>query len=254
MTDPFGPTYAGAYDALYEEKDYSAEVDVIESALRRDGRPGAHSILDLGCGTGRHAVLLAQRGYDVLGVDRSPAMLVRAMERAATAGQGIEFLEGDVRTVDLGRTFDAVLLMFAVLGYQLSDEDVARTIDAVARHLRPGGLLLFDIWYGPAVEAEGPTARTKIVRSGESTIQREAFGVLDPDRHTCTVRYALRITGDGQATEGAEEHTVRYFFESDLRAELDRAGFDLLRLSAFPDVDRPADESTWNAFAVAKAR
>jgi SAM-dependent methyltransferase len=253
VTDPFGASYAGSYDALYEEKDYAGEVDAIDGAIRRDGRPDARTILDLGCGTGRHAILLVQRGYDVVGVDRSPAMLAIARQRAATAGREIEFLEGDVRSVDLGRTFDAVLLMFAVLGYQLTDEDVARTIETVARHLRPGGLLLFDVWYGPAVETEGPTERTKVVQDGSRRIERNAVGVLDPRRNTCTVRYTLRITGNEQPTETSEEHTVRYFFESDLRTQLERAGLSLIKISAFPDVERPADATSWNAFAVARA-
>src|SRR5207248_11417549 len=68
----FGPQYAEAYDTLYRDKDYSAECDAIEHVFRLYGIGPVRRVLDLGCGTGGHAVPLAERGYEVVGVDRSP--------------------------------------------------------------------------------------------------------------------------------------------------------------------------------------
>ena len=74
MSGSFGPAYARAYDALYEGKDYESECDLLLDVLREaDGRD-VHRILDLGCGTGSHALVLAERGLDVVGVDRSADM------------------------------------------------------------------------------------------------------------------------------------------------------------------------------------
>src|SRR5919198_851041 len=113
MKRPFGTLYAAAYDAMYADKDYEAECDLVEEAFQRFGSEPVRSILDLGCGTGNHSIRLARRGYDVSGVDLSPDMLAIAAEKSAAAGTSIAFSRGDVRRVDLGRTFDAVLLMFA---------------------------------------------------------------------------------------------------------------------------------------------
>ena len=65
MSEVFGSAYANVYDALYHDKDYSAECDMIEGILKRYGESPVRSILDLGCGTGNHAVPFAERGYDL---------------------------------------------------------------------------------------------------------------------------------------------------------------------------------------------
>src|SRR5262245_50414685 len=120
----FGPTYASAYDALYAEKDYDAECDVVESAFQHHVDGAVRAVLDLGCGTGGHALRLARRGYDVVGVDLSPEMIARAEAKGAAEGQAVRWIEGDVTDVDAGGGFDAALMMFAVLGYQHTNDGV----------------------------------------------------------------------------------------------------------------------------------
>ena len=78
MSEIFGSTYADAYDLLYEEKDYLAECDLLESLFQTYGEGPIHRIIDFGCGTGNHAIPLASRGYQVTGVDRSVNMLSQA--------------------------------------------------------------------------------------------------------------------------------------------------------------------------------
>src|SRR5262249_51990165 len=116
----FGADYAAAYDTLYEDKDYLAECDLIERVFELYGVGRVRSVLDLGCGTGGHSGPLAERGYEVTGVDRSPHMLERARVRTAAA----RFELGEIGSLDLATTFDAVLMMFAVLSYQVGNADV----------------------------------------------------------------------------------------------------------------------------------
>jgi SAM-dependent methyltransferase len=116
----FGRDYAAAYDNLYRDKDYLAECDLIEWVCKTYATGPVRRVLDLGCGTGGHAVVLAEREYLVVGVDRSPEML----ERARARGSSARFEQGQIASVDLGETFDAVLMMFAVLGYQVGNADV----------------------------------------------------------------------------------------------------------------------------------
>jgi predicted TPR repeat methyltransferase len=86
--------YSRYYDLLYEDKDYSKEAEFVSSIIRRHA-PGARTVLDLGCGTGIHACTLAQKGYQVTGLDRSADMLAKARERhgkASSHGSGpVEF-------------------------------------------------------------------------------------------------------------------------------------------------------------------
>src|SRR5438552_12483490 len=96
---PFGVAYANAYDLLYHDKDYDAECDLVEAIVARYGVGPTRKVLDLGCGTGTHAVRLAKHGYDVVGVDRSSGMVRIAKEKLGRRRLPLRFVRGDVRTV-----------------------------------------------------------------------------------------------------------------------------------------------------------
>lgn len=259
---PFGNGYARAYDALYETKDYGAECDVLERVFRKRSSSPVKSVLDLGCGTGGHAVRLAQRGYTVTGIDRSPGMLEAARAKAAelagfgsTMSGSATFAQGDVRSFDLGgQAFDAAAMLFAVLGYQITNEDVLSTLKTVRRHLTPGGLFVFDVWYGPGVLTDPPGERIKEVPTAEGSILRVARGDLDVGRHTCTVSYdLLHLAGDRVVERTREAHPMRYFFPRELELFLSVSGFTLERIGCFEDIDRDPGAKTWNIWAVATA-
>jgi SAM-dependent methyltransferase len=250
----FGPGYAKIYDAIYRSKDYDGEVDLIERILVRHGHGSSRRLLDLGCGTGAHALRLAQRGHIVVGVDRSAEMLAQARAKPAADNGAIEFREGDIRKLNLGQRFDAALMMFTVLGYQLTDADLMGTLASVRRHLDGGGLFIFDVWYGPAVLAERPGERQISIEDGQGNISRKTRAVLDQGRHLCRVTFDLeRFDGRGQTDRWQEEHVVRYYFRDELESALAQNGLGLCSLRSFPG-EAPADEKTWNVIGVAQAR
>jgi SAM-dependent methyltransferase len=252
MSAAFGVEYAASYDALYGDKDYDAECDLLEEIFRRSGRP-VRTVLDLGCGTGGHAVRLAERGFDVVGVDLSDGMLEAARRRAERSGSSkVAFVRGDVRSVRLDRQFDAVICMFAVLGYQTTDEDVTRSIETVRTHLAPGGSFVFDVWYGPAVEATGPSARVKVVATADGEVERQASAVLQRESHLCTVSYRLINRRPGMAEDVTDEaHQMRYFFRDELERFLGASRLSLLDLTPFPDTTAPLSSAAWNVLATA---
>lgn len=256
MTAVFGKEYAGRYDALYRDKNYSEECEQIGRLLKTYSDRPVRSILDLGCGTGNHALLLAQQGYDIIGIDRSSTMLERARKKTADHqlnGKAV-FHEGDIRNVQEDRSFDAVLMMFAVLGYQLENHDVLAVLRSARRHLPSGGLLIFDVWYGPAVLREGPSDRMKSIATHDGQILRFASGRLDVQRHVCEVAYQLwDLAGDRVRSKTEEIHRMRYFFPLELRLFLECCDFSLERLGAFPEFDREPDAATWNVLGVARA-
>jgi len=253
----FGQGYADLYDLLYSDKDYESECDLLEEVFRRYSTGPVQTILDLGCGTGGHALPLARRGYQVTGVDRSLEMLTQARQKAASgalsAGYSLPtFYQGDVRNVDLGQQFDAVLMMFAVLGYQLTNDDVLAALRTVRRHLRPGGLFVCDVWYGPAVLAIRPTDRTKVIPTTDGEVIRAASSTLDVYHHFCEVHYRLwHLNGQQVASRGEELHRMRFFFAQELAFYLTCSGLQLITLTAFADLEEVASETTWNVLAVA---
>ena len=249
MSDVFGSVYADTYDLFYRDKDYAAECDLIERLFQTYGDGSIHKVLDLGCGTGNHAISLAQQGYQVVGVDLSDSMLAHARKKAADLPEssGVTFHQGDVRTIDLEQRFDAALMMFAVLGYQQDNADVLSALRTARRHLRPGGLFIFDVWYGPAVLHQRPSQRIRVIPTPKGKILRVASGELDIRRHVCTVHFHVwRLEGERLVAETEESHSMRYFFPRELDLFLECSGFTLVQLGGFPEFDRYPGETTWN--------
>jgi SAM-dependent methyltransferase len=256
MTDEvFGLAYAQAYDVVYRDKDYDAECQVLEHVFEHDASRGVRHVLDLGCGTGNHAVRLADAGFEVTGVDRSPAMLAEADRKGRAAGVAVQWVVGDIRRLELHRTFDAAVMMFAVLGYQIEDADVRATLDSARRHLAPGGVLAFDVWHGPTVVAEGPSERRGTFERGNTRLERISRGTLDPERSTCRIDITVReLDASGSGSEVTEHHEMRYFFPDEIGRFADETGFELVGLRGFPDPSVPPGTAGWSALAVLRAR
>ena len=144
-------------------------------------------------------------------------------------------------------------MMFAVLGYQLTNEDVLAALQTVGRHLKPGGLFICDVWYGPAVLAIRPGDRVKVTHFKEGKLIRTALGRLEVLRHLCEIQYHLwHLNGDRVLSEAEEIHRMRFFFPMELEMALTQARLALCSLTAFPRIDCPADETAWNALVVAR--
>jgi len=249
----FSSIYADHYDLIYQDKNYELECDILEKNFDKYGNGKIRSILDLGCGTGNHAIPLASRNYEVAGVDRSEEMLRLAKSKAGSTE--VLFFQGDIRTFYMERTFDAVLMMFAVLGYQTTETDLLATLKNARRNLESGGLLIFDIWYGPAVLAIRPSEKMREIRSGGTEISRRSAGTLDLQNQNCKVDFHLRHLENGTLISEIEEsHAMHFFFPAELRLLLFASGFELIDLTAFPDVQLPPDESSWNALVIARAQ
>ncbi|HVE75212.1 MAG TPA: class I SAM-dependent methyltransferase [Actinomycetota bacterium] len=255
MSEVFGTGYSSTYDALYADKDYEAECDVLETLFKAHAPGPVLRVLDLGCGTGGHAIPLARRGYEVVGVDRSEGMLAQAAAKAKAAGVDVSFQLSDIRSLEGHSDFDAVIAMFAVIGYQTENADLRAALESVRSNLKKEGLFIFDFWYGPAVLSEGPGERVKLVPTDGGELIRTVSSRLDSRRQICDVMYKMwEIKGSQVAGETEETHTMRFFFAKELELALDQAGIELLALSAFPNIGGPPGDSTWNVVATGRAR
>ena len=222
--------YSRYYNLLYQDKDYAGEVEFIDALLLKH-RPESQRILDLGCGTGRHDLLLAEKGYVVHGVDSSAEMLAIAeTTRAAVTcgGDRVTFHAGDVRTFRLQERFDVVLSLFHVMSYQLTNDDIAATLATSRSHLKQGGLFIFDFWYGPAVLTERPAVRVKHLEDDEIRVLRVCEPEMHPNENLVDVNYQIMINRkqDSGTEEVAETHRMRYLFMPEVDGFLKQAGFE----------------------------
>lgn len=253
---PIFDSYASYYDTLYQDKDYEAECDFIEQLFGDHSSRPVKSILDVGCGTGGHALPLLRRGYDVTGVDQAKVMLDVARTKAEEAGLDLTLHQGDLRDLDLKSTFDAAIFMFAVMAYQRGNADLNRALRSARRHLEPGGLLIFDTWYGPAVLADPPGDRVKEMAHphGNSRIIRITRPVHRKSQQTVEVNFqVMHMNGDKVLDEVHESHVMRYLFPQELSFHLEQTGFKLLKLCPFLQADAEIDETHWDVTVVAEA-
>ncbi len=241
-------SYAAYYDLLYVDKDYAREAAFVAGLIRKFA-PECRDVLDLGCGTGVHAHLLAEEGFSVTGVDRSADMLKIASSeaRGRSAIQPV-FHQADIRNFTLDAQFDVVVSLFDVFSYLTSNDDLRRTLRAIRNHLRPGGLLMFDCWYGPAVFANRPAQRIKRFENDSYRIVRISEPEFDMHRNVTDVHFELFVE---DKTSGAisvlnELHPMRCYFEPELDDLFSQLGFARAFACQWHSGDAPNLDS-WSA-------
>jgi SAM-dependent methyltransferase len=249
---PVFGSYAELYDTYYSEKNYAAEVEfVLGLATRFADAP--QTVLDMGCGTGRHLEQFVSRGLNGDGFDMSDTMLKHAEERlAGKADCSVQV--GDLRTFRNGTRYDLVVSMFAVMGYLTDNVDLIAGLRTAAQHLTPEGLFVFDGWFGSAVLAEKPETREHVYTEGAKTITRRAQPEHDAVKQQVQINYTIDVVEAGEKHTFREQHTMRYLFVQETALALELAGMELVYHCPFLEPDGTLDTSTWNACFVARLR
>lgn len=206
--------------AKITESQIKDEVDFIEESL---GCEAGAMVLDLACGTGRHAIELATRGYQVVGFDLSLAMLARASDEAQDRKQKINFVQGDMRDMTFEETFDGVYAWNTSFGY-FDEEKNAAVIGKVHKALKKGGQFLLDV-----------VNRDYIVRQAPSLAWFEGEGCICMDEMQIdfiTSRMKVKRTlmmDDGRTKE--IEYSIRIYALHELGKMLHDNGFRVAEVS-----------------------
>lgn len=243
--------YARYYDLLYHDKDYTAETDYVAASLRRFA-PQAEHILEFGSGTGIHGRLLAQKGYHLTGIERSPEMVARAMQSTINPAPGTFICQqGDIRETIVDGYFDAVISLFHVISYQTSNDDLFATFQNASRHLKSGGLFMFDVWYTPAVLSQRPTVRVKRMEDNNIKLVRIAEPAMLPNENIVEVHYTVYIEekATGHISNLTEIHPMRHFSQPELNLLASQTGFTPLHGEEFL-TGKQAGEDTWGVWFV----
>ncbi len=242
-------SYSRYYDLLYCDKDYEAETQYVCALLERYGITEGE-LLEFGSGTGIHGRLLAKRGFRVHGIELSPQMAARARQI-----DGFTCQQGDIRLVEMGRRYNAVIALFHVMCYQNKNSDVNAVFARAAESLDTGGMFIFDFWYSLAVYSQKPTVRVKHMSSDIINVVRTAKPQMDGLRNIVNVRFFIDVEHVGADVHHrfSELHPMRHFSlpEIELFAELN--GFCKVGCEAFLSGLEP-DESTWSVTAILQKR
>ncbi len=229
--------FARFYDLEYGHKEN--DIDFYLRGARSYGSP----VLEIGVGTGRVALPLAEAGYSVVGIDNSKDMLQRAAVKAQDLpAERLTLICADMRSFDLGRSFPLCIIPFRAFLHNLSVADQQATLGCIYRHLNPGGVLVFDLFvplyhviagrrWHERLEPE-ETARPEEKTSIDITVTHE------PVRQLLRIRNRYRNLDSGERVQATMNY--RYVFRYEMEALLREAGFTVVRVDG--DFDgRPYD-------------
>ncbi len=244
--------YSEFYDIYYADKDYAAEVDfVLELASRFGNYP--KTVLDMGCGTGRHLVEFVKYGLKCDGFDLSTEMLIQARERLMS--MDVTLSEGNLTDFRNEKQYDLVVSLFAVMGYLIDNEDFLSGLRTARKHLKPSGLFIFDGWFGPAVLAQQPEKRYHEYENGCDTIVRKVTPKLDPIKQNVTIKYEVSVKRNGKIVRQIrEDHLMRFMFVQEMALAMEALDLELVYSCPFLKPYERLTTDTWNVAFVAQRK
>lgn len=186
-------------------------------------------ILELCCGTGRLTIPIAQEGYTICGVDYTPSMLEQARAKAAKAGLEINFIEADIRTLDLQEQFDFIFIPFNSIHHLYGNKDLFGALEGVKKHLKNGGLFLFDC-FNPDIQyiVENEKGQTVIAEyktdDGRNVLIKQTMR-YESATQINRIEWHYFINGEFHSTQNLD---MRLFFPQELDAYLEQVGFNVI--------------------------
>lgn len=246
--------YAHYYDLLYQDKDYEAECDYLISLVKRF-KQQTKKILEFGSGSGIHGRILANAGFEVIGIERSQEMIDLGLSSNKVSNKNANFscFKGDCTSAFIGNDFDSVISLFHVLSYQTSDDEVLSMLMNANRQLKQGGIFILDYWYAPAVWNISPSIRVKKVKNEELVITRIAEPQSNREKNLVKVNYQTFIENLKCHTISKieENHTMRAFTIDLIEFFSKKAGFSLVHSEEWISGNKPSNE-TWGVCSILK--
>ena len=231
---------AGVYDEIVVDPCHDRWASFLDKLWSADPR-GVRSVLDLCCGTGLLAAELIGRGYRVVGVDASDAMLARARERL---GSEVPLAQMRLPNLHVEDVFDAAVCTFDGFNY-LTPDELRLTIAAVARRLRPAGWLVFDLHTDGMMDF---TVSNPVVAGESGGNEFVISSVVNSVVRTCDT--TIELTNPREGNPFCEQHRQYFHTDDAVRASLEQAGFRVIAVGeqyTHQPVSASTLYATWSA-------
>ena len=244
----FESELARYYDVMHQYRDYSQECQFTHELIKRY-YPGAEHVLDIGCGTGGHAIEMAQRGYSVTGIDKSQDMINIAEEKAEKAGVNIDFKCIDFHDLGGIGEFQAAYCLGYTFLYITTYAEVMSFFTTVHRVLLPQGVFLVDFINGWSLIA-GIQQDKFVYQQEGATISQFNKTFVDNKRRIRHVdfKYIIEST-DGHSKTVFAEEDLRIFFDDEVCMLLSNCGFG--NIESFSDYALDVNADVANVIIVA---
>jgi SAM-dependent methyltransferase len=206
------------YDAIYAWKDYPGEGSKLH-ALIKERNPGARTLLDVACGTGKHLEHL-RKHYEVEGVDVDPEMVRIAQARLPR----VPIHEGNMMDLDLGKEFDVVTCLFSSIGYVGSVEKLDRAVASMSRHLAPRGVLVVEPWVTPETFEPGRPSATFV---DEPDLKIARMDVPRVEGRLSVIDFCYLVATPEGIDDFTERHEVALFTHEEYLAAFHKANLHM---------------------------
>lgn len=245
--------YQEYYDKLYATKDYAAEVEVILRVANDKLGKAPDSILDVGCGTGGHSLLFAEKGYSVVGADIDNYCIDVARRKATNLkDKKLTLLCEHVSKIDM-HGFDMSVSLFNVVNYIHKVDELMSFFKAIYKRLAAPGLYIFDCWNGLAAILDLPREKKAEIVFDEEKIEIRSFPRVNLMKQSVHVDNAVSVTkanGENVSFSFQYEHTLWTPFI--LRNLLIMAGFEVLSVSEWMKPDLAATFKSWKIMFICR--
>ena len=227
------------YHLLYKSRDENEAQKALDNLLRALQLPPETRVLDLACGKGRHSRYLAEKGFEVTGLDIAPASILFARQFET---ERLSFYQHDMRKPFRVNYFDAVMNMFTSFGYFKTDTDHLLSLKHVAENLKPGGLFLLDFFNSVYVHQN-------LIRAEEKTVDKITFSLKRWVRSGYVFKSVEFQTG-GRLFHFQEQ--VRLFELSDFQVLFEKAGLRILQTYGDYDLSSFAEKTSKRLIIIAE--
>jgi len=240
--------YSNYYDTIYKDKDYEKESDFLFLVIKKYSKIKVKNILSLGCGTASYEILLAKKGFKIVGIDRSEKMIEIAKEKKENLD--IKFKIADISNFRVNKKFDFGMAMFNIVGYMVENDMMGKMLKNVSNSLKKNALFVFDFWYGPAVLKSRPENKEKLIENG---LIRKTTQKLDIEKSIIDINFKI-IKKQNNVFKNItkENHKIRFWYFKELEYFLNKNGFKMCKICNFLDLNCKISEKNWNTFVIAK--
>ncbi|MHA1749773.1 MAG: class I SAM-dependent DNA methyltransferase [Promethearchaeota archaeon] len=211
--------FAEIYDLIYEFLDYEKTAKKIKKFILKNKRTEGNELLDIACGTGRHLKYL-KKDFNCTGVDISDQMLDVARKNFTN----IRFIQADMIELDLKEEFDAIICLFSSIGYVKTYENLKKTINNFANHLKPGGVVIIEPWLTKSNAIDGLASMTTY-ESDEIKIARQCVSKIEEDMTRFVMHYIIARKGE-DVTYFKDSHELGLFDTDKTLRMMEEAGID----------------------------
>ena len=227
MTEQLYKKFAGYYDKIYDKLDHQKEFEFIKWVANKHNGSESNMLLDIACGTGRHANLL-KNDFEITGVDINKEMLDIAREKVPD----VEFITGDMKKLNLGRNFGAIICMYSAINYNLTFEELKLTLTNFYNHLNKSGVLIFDMGINKENWIEGNVSVDTVVDKG---LKLARISKAHLENGVLNSNFIFLIKDNGKIDFDIDEHKLGVFGIKEVKELMEDIGFKTFIYSNFKD-------------------